>query len=357
MVRHIFSHSHPPFAPFHTPTSIHPPQGQAHGKARGQRGAEAADAQQYSHPQSNASGSIPGSPVTYSPQLPMEPLKHDLGSVYGHSEFAGWAVQPKLVPTVIVYSHGGNSVQLEGSFDNWTQRHVMQKSGKDFTLVKLLPPGMYQYKFIVDGQWKHDPTLPSIKDDQGNINNVLEVQEYVPENLGSLSGFEPPPSPTSSYANPPAQASDFVKEPPAMPPQLQLSLLNVPPALDAIAALPRPQHVVLNHLYLRRMPTTATNAAVMGTTYRYKGKYITTVLYRPRARPEPKQQPHHHHQQQQLASSNAAAGLPSAAHSPARGSTESQYPQYTTNAAQYGGSSGSGGGQHAGNVAPQPMMM
>ena len=36
-----------------------------------------------------------------------------------------------------------------------------------------------------------------------------------------------------------------------MPPQLQLSLLNVPPAMDAIAALPRPQHVILNHLYLQ----------------------------------------------------------------------------------------------------------
>ena len=36
-----------------------------------------------------------------------------------------------------------------------------------------------------------------------------------------------------------------------MPPQLQLSLLNVPPAVDAIAALPRPQHVILNHIYLQ----------------------------------------------------------------------------------------------------------
>ena len=36
-----------------------------------------------------------------------------------------------------------------------------------------------------------------------------------------------------------------------MPAQLQLSLLNVPPALDAIAALPRPQHVILNHVYLQ----------------------------------------------------------------------------------------------------------
>ena len=33
-----------------------------------------------------------------------------------------------------------------------------------------------QYKFIVDGQWRHDPNLPSMYDDMGNINNVLEVQ-------------------------------------------------------------------------------------------------------------------------------------------------------------------------------------
>ena len=32
-------------------------------------------------------------------------------------------------------------------------------------------------------------------DEMNNVNNVLEVQEYVPENLDSLSGFEPPPSP------------------------------------------------------------------------------------------------------------------------------------------------------------------
>ena len=37
-----------------------------------------------------------------------------------------------------------------------------------------------------------------------------------------------------------------------MPPHLQLTLLNVPPALDAQAVLPRPQHVILNHLYCQR---------------------------------------------------------------------------------------------------------
>ena len=38
----------------------------------------------------------------------------------------------------------GEVVELEGSFDNWQTRQRMQRSGKDFTLVKLLPPGVYQ---------------------------------------------------------------------------------------------------------------------------------------------------------------------------------------------------------------------
>ena len=33
---------------------------------------------------------------------------------------------------------------MEGSFDNWTSRQAMQRSGKDFTIVKLLPSGVYQ---------------------------------------------------------------------------------------------------------------------------------------------------------------------------------------------------------------------
>ena len=47
-------------------------------------------------------------------------------------------------------------------------------------------------------------------------------------------------------------AEDFAKEPPPPPAHLQLTLLNVPPAMDAAASLPRPQHVILNHVYCQR---------------------------------------------------------------------------------------------------------
>ena len=41
-------------------------------------------------------------------------------------------------------SHGGSHIEVEGSFDNWTTRQVLQRSGKESTIVKLLPPGVYQ---------------------------------------------------------------------------------------------------------------------------------------------------------------------------------------------------------------------
>lgn len=76
---------------------------------------------------------------------------------------------------------------------------------------------------------------------------------------------------------------DYVREPPALPPHLQLTLLNVPPAMDAMASLPRPQHVILNHMYCKRGSDTV-NALVVGTTHRYKSKYVTTVMYKPKPR-------------------------------------------------------------------------
>ena len=54
-----------------------------------------------------------------------------------------------------------------------------------------------QYKFIVDDEWKYAPDQTAMYDEAGNVNNVLEVQEYVPENLESLSSFDPPASPVS----------------------------------------------------------------------------------------------------------------------------------------------------------------
>ena len=59
----------------------------------------------------------------------------------------------------------------------------------------------------MDGDWKYAPDQPAMYDEMNNVNNVLEVQEYVPENLDSLSSFEPPPSPPERCAASPVLPS------------------------------------------------------------------------------------------------------------------------------------------------------
>lgn len=42
--------------------------------------------------------------------------------------------------------------------------------------MKVLPSGVYEYRFIVDGQWRHAPELPLARDDAGNTFNILDLQ-------------------------------------------------------------------------------------------------------------------------------------------------------------------------------------
>eukprot|EP00897_Mesotaenium_endlicherianum_P009427 jgi/Mesen1/8512/ME000480S07867 len=126
------------------------------------------------------------SPLMFTPQIPMVPIpkgdEFSLGAYSAHGggmdplDMGGAQEQEQGVPTMIAWTHGGDNVSVEGSWDNWTTRLPLQLSGKDFTILKVLPAGMYQYKFIVDEVWRFAPDLPAIYDEIGNVNNVLEVQ-------------------------------------------------------------------------------------------------------------------------------------------------------------------------------------
>lgn len=51
----------------------------------------------------------------------------------------------------------------------------MQRAGKDHTILVVLPSGIYHYKFIVDGEYRYIPDLPSVADDVGGVCNLLDV--------------------------------------------------------------------------------------------------------------------------------------------------------------------------------------
>ena len=68
-----------------------------------------------------------------------------------------------------------NEVSLAGDFNNW-KPVPMTKSGKGFHATVKLDSGLYQYKFVVDGQWQEDPYAKGkMQNNFGATNSVLLV--------------------------------------------------------------------------------------------------------------------------------------------------------------------------------------
>lgn len=67
--------------------------------------------------------------------------------------------QPAL-PTVFKWDGGGKQVYISGTFSAWKSLPMVRSHG-DFVTIIDLPEGDHQYKFCVDGEWKHDPKLVS----------------------------------------------------------------------------------------------------------------------------------------------------------------------------------------------------
>jgi len=51
------------------------------------------------------------------------------------------------------------NVMVVGNFTQWQEQpiHLKNESGGVWRTTVELPPGKYQYRFIVDGQWCDDP--------------------------------------------------------------------------------------------------------------------------------------------------------------------------------------------------------
>lgn len=69
-------------------------------------------------------------------------------------------------------------VVLTGTFNAWNQSQLLfAREGDEWVCRVDLDPGVYQYKFIVDGDWLLDPSNPDTAEDEaGNVNSVIEVK-------------------------------------------------------------------------------------------------------------------------------------------------------------------------------------
>ena len=74
-----------------------------------------------------------------------------------------------------------NRVVLSGSFNNWNEQSLwMVKLGDVWKLTMKMPPGIYEYKFIVDGEWHEDPENPfKVINPHNTFNSILIVGKEI----------------------------------------------------------------------------------------------------------------------------------------------------------------------------------
>lgn len=191
-------------------------------------------------------------------------------------------------PAVFRWTGEGQEVFLAGSFDNWSSRIRMVKSHGDFVTIIELPEGTHQYKFLVDGVWKTISTEPQTTSESGSCSNLITVHQSdfevfdalasdgraVTSDDSSTTTHHCAISPAGSYTQVIPSLEINARQihrhglPPSLPPQL----------LQYDAALPEFNHVMLNHLYALSIKD---GVMAMGSTHRYRKKYVTTLMYKP----------------------------------------------------------------------------
>ncbi|KAE8701361.1 5'-AMP-activated protein kinase beta-2 subunit protein [Hibiscus syriacus] len=151
---------------------------------------------------------------------------------------------------MITWCFGREQVAITGSWNDWKTIEPLHAFHKDFIIMMVLPCGVYHYHIVVDELRRYAPNLPTEFNASGNAYNILDLQEFVPETPESLSEFEPPPSPISSYDSRPLNDGDFNKPPPELPPLLPTKILD---ERSFVSRKPkssqRPSHTLMNHLY------------------------------------------------------------------------------------------------------------
>ncbi|KAK1404442.1 Tyrosine-protein phosphatase domain-containing protein [Heracleum sosnowskyi] len=84
---------------------------------------------------------------------------------------------PSHAVTFVWIGHEGEDVSLVGDFTgNWKEPiKASHKGGPRFEAEVKLSQGMYYYKFIIGGQWRHSTASPTERDERGNLNNIIVV--------------------------------------------------------------------------------------------------------------------------------------------------------------------------------------
>lgn len=71
------------------------------------------------------------------------------------------------------------SVFVAGTFNDWDAHSLALRTvgPGEWCLQMMIEPGKYEYRFVVDGEWKQDPSATaSVPNPNGGFNPVFVVQ-------------------------------------------------------------------------------------------------------------------------------------------------------------------------------------
>ena len=104
----------------------------------------------------------------------------------------------ETIPFLFQWKKNANKVYITGDFlDNWKSLVEMTKNPKTgfFEYLFYLNRQIYQFKFIVDGNWFYSDNYDIFKDNSNNINNILDTRNININNLlNESNNISIPPS-------------------------------------------------------------------------------------------------------------------------------------------------------------------
>ena len=125
-------------------------------------------------------------------------------SVWGDSSLSSCTLGSRVKVPIHLRAPHARTASVVGSWNNWGQRYDLARmadsrgpqSDGDFLGLLALPPGRYEFKFVIDGVWQTKEGWPVQHDTHGNLNNILCVD---------APGVDASAAPTSCGGSPPSR--------------------------------------------------------------------------------------------------------------------------------------------------------
>ncbi|NLE66967.1 MAG: hypothetical protein GX608_06040 [Lentisphaerae bacterium] len=89
------------------------------------------------------------------------------------------AVEKSTRKTFLLTAAPGSEVYIAGTMNKWNPKQHKMKDTRNngkYTITLMLPKGLYEYKFVVNGNWQVDPDCQNwVRNPMGTLNSIVNV--------------------------------------------------------------------------------------------------------------------------------------------------------------------------------------